>query len=438
MTKKSGSNRDKPSKTTRKTTQAKATTAQRTTTERRTLLGTLIGIIVLIAAFVANQLGISLTPAPTLTAAPTRVPPTVTVTPLPATVAPPTAVAGLATPFDPSGLQMTQGFTAQKGFWQVFFTAPTGSRDRATYTGGIDVHLARAIARTQRTLDIAAFEFNNAPLTAAVLDAHRRGVTVRMVTDNVHGVNDDDTTIGQFIQAGIPVVDDNRSALMHNKFMILDGTQVWTGSWNFTVNDTYRNNNNALALRSRRLVDMYQAEFNQMFEGRRFGTRKTPGMGGSFIQDGVRVQVYFSPRDLVLQNLIGTLNAAQKNIRFMNFSFTDFDTAKAIMDRAAAGVAVQGIWETTGSETQASELRTLFCAGLDVRQDGNPFVLHHKVFIVDDRTVISGSFNISSNATNSNDENLIILDDPDLAAHYIAEFERRWAEARVPGRITCQ
>ncbi len=414
-------------------------------TENRTLLGTLVGIVVLIAAFVASQLGGGLMPAPTATPTLTAIPPTATVTvrpptvtPLPATAAPSTAVAGLATPFDPSGLQMTQGFTAQKGFWQVFFTAPTGSRDRATYTGGIDVHLARAIARTQRTLDIAAFEFNNALLTAAVLDAHRRGVVVRMVTDNVHGVNDDDTTIGQFIQAGIPVVDDSRSALMHNKFMILDSAQVWTGSWNFTVNDTYRNNNNALALRSRRLVEMYQAEFNQMFEGRRFGTRKTPGMGGSFTQDGVRVQVYFSPRDPVLQNLISTLNTAQKNIRFMNFSFTDFDVAKAIMDRAAAGVTAQGIWETTGSETQASELRTLFCAGLDVRQDGNPFVLHHKVFIVDDRTVISGSFNISTNATVSNDENLIILDDPDLAAQYVAEFERRWAEARVPARITCQ
>jgi phosphatidylserine/phosphatidylglycerophosphate/cardiolipin synthase-like enzyme len=121
----------------------------------------------------------------------------------------------------------------------------------------------------------------------------------------------------------------------------------------------------------------------------------------------------------------------------MNFSFTDFDTAKAIIDRAQAGVGVQGIFETTGSQTDASELRTLFCAGIPARQDGNKYILHHKVFIIDNTTVITGSFNISSNATRSNDENLVIISDPDLAAQYIAEFDRRWQEAKVPTAFTC-
>ena len=72
-----------------------------------------------------------------------------------------------------------------------------------------------------------------------------------------------------------------------------------------------------------------------------------------------------------------------------------------------------------------------------MRQDGNPYILHHKVFIVDDVTVITGSFNISANATDSNDENLVIITDPDLAAQFVSEFERRWAEAVVPSRIAC-
>ena len=120
----------------------------------------------------------------------------------------------------------------------------------------------------------------------------------------------------------------------------------------------------------------------------------------------------------------------------MAFSFTVDEIGDIIAARATAGVSVQGIFETTGSETQFSEMRPLFCAGIPVRQDGNSFILHHKVFIVDEVTVITGSFNISDNATNSNDENLVIISDPNLAAQYVAEFNRRWAEATAPN-VSC-
>jgi phosphatidylserine/phosphatidylglycerophosphate/cardiolipin synthase-like enzyme len=120
----------------------------------------------------------------------------------------------------------------------------------------------------------------------------------------------------------------------------------------------------------------------------------------------------------------------------MAFSFTLDDMASIIINRGGAGVRVRGIFERTGSETQFSELRPLRCAGLDARQDGNPFVLHHKVFIVDGQFVLTGSFNFSASATRSNDENLLIINDPDLARLYAQEFERRWAESRVP-TLTC-
>ena len=66
---------------------------------------------------------------------------------------------------------LQQGFGAQKGFWKVYFSAPTGSGNRANYVGGIDNQLADAINQVQRTLDIAAFEFNDPVITAAVLAA---------------------------------------------------------------------------------------------------------------------------------------------------------------------------------------------------------------------------------------------------------------------------
>jgi phosphatidylserine/phosphatidylglycerophosphate/cardiolipin synthase-like enzyme len=285
----------------------------------------------------------------------------------------------------------------------------------------------------QSTLDIAAYEFNNVVLTQAVLDAKQRGIRVRMVTDNDGGLGESDTTVNQLVSAGIPVVNDARGALMHDKFMILDSTVVWTGSWNYTVNDTYRNNNNAIALRSQRVVQDYQAEFNEMFEQKRFGgtsPSSTPNV--SFSQDGTPIQIFYGSEDEVVPAILSTVNAAQHTLHFMAFSFTLDDVGQAIQARAGAGVQVQGIFETTGSETQFSELKPLLCAGLNVRQDGNRFVLHHKVFIVDGTTVIAGSFNFTTSARDDNDENMFIIRDADLAAQYETEFARRWAEAKTP------
>ncbi|MFO7320425.1 MAG: phospholipase D-like domain-containing protein [Chloroflexota bacterium] len=337
-----------------------------------------------------------------------------------------------------SAVSLPFGVGAIKDFWQVYFTLPSGSSDLTTYSGGIDVALASALAGVKNTLDIAAYEFNNPLITQAVLDAKARGVRVRVVTDNEDGLEDVSTTLDQLVEAGIPVVTDERAALMHNKFMILDGETVWTGSWNYTINGTYRNNNNALVLRSQRAVQNYQTEFDEMFAEGLFGPSSRANTPyASFVQNGVPIQIYFGPEDDVLTAIHDTLLQAQSSIHFMAFSFTLDELASAILQRAVDGVSVRGIFERVGSETQFSELRPLFCAGLDVRQDGNPYILHHKVFIVDEETVVTGSFNFSANATNSNDENLVIIQDADLAAQYLAEFERRWLEAVEPANVTC-
>ena len=116
----------------------------------------------------------------------------------------------------------------------------------------------------------------------------------------------------------------------------------------------------------------------------------------------------------------------------MAFSFTDDKMGAAIIARAKAGVKVRGVFENIGSETEYSEYTGMKKAGLDVWQDGNPYLMHHKVFIVDGKTVILGSFNFSQNAEEENDENLLIIDDASLAQQFIAEFGRVYDQAKSP------
>ncbi len=399
----------------------------RTQRQSKSTAGAIFGALAMIVAFIIARCGGGGGETPTY---PMRTPSTM----------PPTSIVATATPMLTPGNPVAhfvypRALGASSGFWEVFFTSPDGSSDTTTYTGGLDEILASEIDAVTNTLDIVAYEFNSPALTAAVQRALARGVRVRIVTDNEDGIGDSNTTLHQL--QGAQIVADTRSALMHNKFMILDGITVWTGSWNYTINDTYRNNNNAIALRSQRLVANYQTEFDEMFLRGEFGPRSTSNTPNvQFVQDGVRIATYFAPEDDVLGAVTALVGSAQNSIRFMTFSYTLEPLGDAMLNRAAAGVDIQGIFERTGSETIYSRMTPLFCAGVPVRQDGNRYILHHKVIVIDRSIVIIGSFNFSNNAATSNDENLLIVQDANLAAQYLAEFDRRWAEALVPN-VAC-
>lgn len=322
--------------------------------------------------------------------------------------------------------------------WEVYFTDPNTINNPEDLTGSIPEALIQYIESAQTSIYIAAFEFNLTPVAEALIAAKKRGVDVRWVTDDEHGIEaDDEDGRGQFAllkKAKIPVRDDGRSALMHNKFIIFDGAIVWTGSTNLTINDNFRNNNNVLVLHSPQIAAIYEREFTEMWNGEFGPTSPSPTNLNQQAADlnGMPVQVLFAAEDHAIEQIIPLIEQAQNSIRFMAFSFTHTGLGDAMIARAADGVDVAGIFETRGSETEYSELRPMYCARLSVRQDGNPGTFHHKVIIIDDEIVITGSLNFSDNADSSNDENVVILYNSQIAKLYLQEFSRRWDEATRP------
>jgi phosphatidylserine/phosphatidylglycerophosphate/cardiolipin synthase-like enzyme len=318
---------------------------------------------------------------------------------------------------------------SESGDWyQLFFTTPKYPDKPEYHHGGIDEQLVAFINTAAKTIDLADYDFDLENVANALAEAAGRGVRVRMVTDTDTLTNDDpkiQKAFGILKKAKIPIVDDKRPAIMHNKFVVVDDAAVWTGSWNFTENDTYRLNNNAIRIASPELAQNYTAEFEKMFVKRKFGPNKPAGVPHPVLTiNGVHVENYFAAEDKVAGHIVDHLKQAQQSIHFLAFSFTHDGVGGAVIDRAKAGVQVSGVFETTGSETQFSEFGRMKKAGLDVLQDGNPYVMHHKVFIIDGRKVIFGSYNFSSNADTDNDENLLIVDDPALAQAFEAEFQR--------------
>jgi phosphatidylserine/phosphatidylglycerophosphate/cardiolipin synthase-like enzyme len=313
-------------------------------------------------------------------------------------------------------------------FYDVYFTDPA-STDPARGDGP-EQHIIALINGAQSTIDAAMFEFNLQNVADALIAAHQRGVTVRVVYDDEH--TEDDPQMEELIDAGIPATPDERGAYMHDKFYVIDGLYVWAGSMNFTENGAYFNNNNAIVLRSTQLAANYTAEFEEMFNGE-FGPSSPANTPNPSVNiDGTLIENYFAPEDNVMDKLISTVSGATRSIHIMIFSFTHDGLGEAIRERAAQGVEVTAIFEQRGANTEYSECPPMLADGLNVWLDGNPRTFHHKVIIVDGGTVVTGSFNFSNNAAEDNDENVLIIHNTDIAALYEAEFNRRLAEAQAP------
>ena len=123
--------------------------------------------------------------------------------------------------------------------------------------GGGAALIIRTIGEAKKTIKVQAYSFTNADIAKALLDAHKRGVNVRVVLDKSQET--EKYTSATFLaNAGVPVRIDNDFAIAHSKIMILDEETVITGSFNFTKAAEERNAENVLVIRgNRELAKLY-------------------------------------------------------------------------------------------------------------------------------------------------------------------------------------
>ena len=183
----------------------------------------------------------------------------------------------------------------------LYFTQPEAPSSE-TLRGGPDRELASAIRSARASVEVAAQQLDLWSIRDALIDAHRRGVSVRVVVESDYM---DEREIQEMVAAGIPLLGDRREGLMHNKFAVIDRQEVWTGSANFTINGIYRNNNNLVRVRSPELAGNYLAEFEEMFVDDRFGPGSPANTPNPRIEhDGVRIETLYSPDDGVAGRLV--------------------------------------------------------------------------------------------------------------------------------------
>jgi phosphatidylserine/phosphatidylglycerophosphate/cardiolipin synthase-like enzyme len=314
---------------------------------------------------------------------------------------------------------------------QIYFTDPTAPH-AADYEAGPDEVLVAALDQARLSIDVAAYSLNLWNIRDALINAHKRGLVVRMVMESD---NMDNQEVQEIMDAGIPIIGDQHQGLMHNKFIVIDRMDVWTGSMNYTTSGVYKDNNNLIHMRSNMVAEDYTNEFEQMFTFNLFGPDKIAGTPNPKVSiEGTPIEIYFSPEDKAAGRILELLQGAQESINFLAYSFTSNDIGEAIMERAQAGVRVAGVMDDGQvKSSKGTEYDPFKQAGLDVRLDGNlDGLMHHKVIIIDQKIVITGSYNFTASAEQTNDENVVIIFSPEVAAQYTEEFQRVYEQAQQP------
>jgi phosphatidylserine/phosphatidylglycerophosphate/cardiolipin synthase-like enzyme len=153
------------------------------------------------------------------------------------------------------------------------------------------------------------------------------------------------------------------------------------------------------------------------------------------------IKAMFSPKGGISAEIMRTIGAATTSVKVAAFVFTSTYIGKAIKNAIYfKHVKVQMVLEAKVARKKYSIDELLAVYGVDVREIDIPRgVMHNKIVIVDDKKVITGSYNFTNDAENKNYENVIISDIPEFVADFVKEFDKLWAistvnNASIPGK----
>ncbi len=141
------------------------------------------------------------------------------------------------------------------------------------------------------------------------------------------------------------------------------------------------------------------------------------------------MQVYFSPQGGCTAAVVNALNGARETVLVQAYTFTSAPIAKALVDAHKRGVNVQVILDKSERTEKYSRAAFFKNAGIPTFIDDKHAIAHNKVMVIDGRVVITGSFNFTREAEESNAENLLVIRDSSMAEKYADNWREHLAHS---------
>lgn len=298
--------------------------------------------------------------------------------------------------------------------------------------------LKNEIDNSTQTIDIAIYDLNSMPeIVSALQKASKRGVKIRVATDN-DNIKNNTQTFQNIKSFADKIVYDNKpekdaNRLMHNKFFIFDGKKIWTGSTNITNTGLSGfNANNAILINSKNIATIFTEEFEN-FMNLKFHSAKHSIKQQDIIIGTSCINVFFSPQDkTIINQIIPEIKNAKKYIYIPIFIITHKKMAQEIINAKQRGVDVKVIIDATSARNKYSQHTLFRQKNIPVKTENFAGKMHMKTLIIDDKLVFLGSMNFTKSGEMYNDENCILIKNSQVAKDLKTEFLSIWN--KIPGK----
>ena len=330
---------------------------------------------------------------------------------------------------------------------------------RAKIDGKAVSQLVKFIQGAKHSLDVAIYDMRNADVLKALkgmsskvqlhilFDAGKAGGNSKTVDPKVS------TTAQAIKAAGLNAfaqpVKEKSGHLMHNKFIVRDGASVWNGSGNFTNGGLLLQDNHFFTMDSPAVASAYSKTFGDLGSPGH-SVSHTTGVTSTPIKvkiGNIPVTVFFSTQVGATEGIEAEVQnrlKAAKKVRVIAMLISDpgilasllalkKKDIKGVLDPHEMKVVMKNktadpnFWFAQGDPRFVAANSHAF----NGTGDKNDF-MHNKVMIIDDKVVITGSYNFSENAE-ANDENLLIFESAALAGAYNQYFNALFTQYQKTG-----
>lgn len=145
-----------------------------------------------------------------------------------------------------------------------------------------------------------------------------------------------------------------------------------------------------------------------------------------FVYGGDIIEIYFSPHGACCEEIIAELDSAEHTIDIAMYYLTSYPLTYKLIELSQKGVDIR-IYLDEGQEgLNYSKGAILEDSGIDVKYEHGTGLMHNKFCVIDDKTVITGSYNWTQRAEDYNDENVVIIHDQQVAHEFSAKFQEYW------------
>ncbi len=298
-------------------------------------------------------------------------------------------------------------------------------------------HVLETLAQAKTQLRLAYFNIRHDAVLDLLKTLKADGIDIDILMDKAQQDLDYNDMDEKLAAAGIPftLIDKSKAefATMHDKFTVIDGHLLFTGSANLSITALNKSDEDLLTIDDVSIAQRFLQEFDEIKAG---GNAKSAAYA-----PGDVVRAWMGPEDDLDQKVKERLDAATGTVVVAQFQLNQKTLVAALIAAKDRGVKVVVVLDQVQAATETAD-EDLVAKGIPVILAKNTLgefsEMHSKFAVIDHKTVIMGSFNWTSLATYYNDENMVIIDDAGLAARAegkLAELLTTYAPGKDPATL---